>query len=186
MLHRSWPSFVALSFSVLLLLASGLAAMSREPDPRPKTASIVDVPRERRDHGSHIGNVRVRFTDGHVETWTSLGRCLIPHVSRKHLVGWTRFEDRNSYGDVMNSRVRIRFLDGRIKDFVAGHPFIDDWGFCDGDQAIVIQSMSRHGPSYYDKYDVMTGEKIGVVDRSTVYEELPDWAQPFAADRPGR
>lgn len=132
-----------------------------------------------------MGNVRVRFRDGHAETWTSLGRCLLPNVSRTGLVGWSWFSVRNDYGEPVNSTVRIRFLSGRVKDFHAHmRPFIEDWVFADNDRALVICSMGRHGASFYIKYSLATGEVLASVDTDIPDRELPAWALPVSGYQP--
>ena len=170
----------------LLLLSVTATTLAGEPAAKPKSVSIVDVPRERRDYGSNIGNIKVRFTDGHSETWTSLGRCMDAHGSRRGLVGWTRYTERNDYQEPVNNTLRIRFLNGKIRDFKAffNGPFIEDWGFADGDSAVVIASRARHGHAYYLKYDIATGKLIGTVEVPPSYDELPKWAQPYADDKP--
>jgi hypothetical protein len=168
---------------LLLLTASAFAGA---PTAKPKSVTIIDVPRERRDHGTNIGNIRVRFSDGHSEVWTSLGKCMYAHVSPNGLVGWTRYTERNDYQEPVNNILRIHFLDGTIKDFQAypNGPFIEEWAFTDSDSAVVIKSRGRHGPAYYIKYSLRTGKVIESVEVSTPYDRLPNWAQPYADDRP--
>ena len=72
---------------LLSLSASLVAASSIE---KPNGVAIIDVPSERRDYGTNIGNVKVQFSDGHSEVWTSLGRCMYAQVSPTGLIGWTR------------------------------------------------------------------------------------------------
>src|ERR1700751_5734060 len=105
---------------LFLLTASALVGA---PAASPTSVTIIDVPSERRDYGTEIGNITVRYSDGHSETWTSLGRCMYAHVSPTGLVGWTRYTARNHYGEPVNDTLRVRFLSGRIKDFQHG-PFI--------------------------------------------------------------
>jgi hypothetical protein len=126
----------------------------------PKSVTIIDVPQERRDYATYIGNIKVRFADGHSETWTSLGRCMDAQVSPTGLVGWTRFSERNYYQEPVNRTLRVRFLNGRVKDFEAypNGPFIEEWAFADDDSAVVIKTRGRHGPAYYVKYSLHTGE----------------------------
>src|SRR5205814_8499445 len=64
------PTFL----QVLSLLTASAFAGARTA--KPKSVTIVDVPSERRDYGTNIGNIKVRFSDGHSEVWTSLGRCM--------------------------------------------------------------------------------------------------------------
>jgi hypothetical protein len=165
---------------LFLLTASALAGT---PTARPTAVSIIDVPSERRDYGTNIGNIKVRFSDGHSEVWTSLGKCMYAHVSPSGLVGWTRYTSRNHYGEPVNGILRVRFLDGHTKDFQHG-PFIEEWAFVDSDSAAVIKSRGRHGPAHYIKYDLRTGKVLGGVGFSTPYDQMPSWAQPFADDRP--
>jgi hypothetical protein len=161
------------------------AALAGTPAPKPQSVTIVDVPRERRDYGTNIGNIKVRFSDGRSEVWTSRGRCLHAHVSPNGVVGWTRYTTRNDHQEPVNNTLRIRFLDGSIKDFqVLRGPFIEEWSFADRDSAVVIKSRGRHGPAYYSKHSLRTGRVIDSVDVSTPYNRLPTWAQPFADDPP--
>ena len=171
------PNFL----QVLSLLTA--SAFAGAPTAKPKSVTIIDVPSERRDYGTNIGNIKVRYSDGHVETWTSLGRCMYAHVSPTGLVGWTRYIARNHYGEPVNDILRVRFLSGRTKDFQHG-PFIEEWAFVDSDSAVVIKSRGRHGPAHYIKYSLRTGAVLGSVGLSTPYEQMPSWAQPFADDRP--
>ena len=168
--------------SKLLLLLS-VSAFAGAPAGKPTGVTIVDVPTERRNYGTNIGNVKVRFTDGHSEVWTSLGRCMYAHVSPTGLVGWTRYTTRNHYGEPVNSILRVRFHDGTLKDFQHG-PFIEEWAFTDDDTTVVIKSRGRHGPATYIKYDLRTRKVIDAVGRSALYHDMPNWAQPFADDRP--
>jgi len=165
-----------------LLFVLTATAIAGPPAAVPKSVTIIDVPRERRDYETHIGNIKVRFADGHSEIWTSVGRCMDAQVSRTGLVAWTRFSERNDYQEPVNRTLRVRFLDGRVKDFEAypNGPFIEEWAFADDDSAVVIKSRGRHGPAYYVKYSLRTGELIESVGISTPKEQLPKWAQPYA------
>jgi hypothetical protein len=167
----------------MLLTASGFAGATNA---KPKSVMIIDVPRERRDYGTNIGNIKVQFSDGHSEVWTSRGRCIYAEVSPHGLVGWTRYILRNSHQEPVNNVLRIRFPDGRVEDFQAcpGGPFIEEWAFVDNDSAVVIKSRRRHGPACYIKHSLRTGRVIENVEVSTPYDRLPKWAQPYADDRP--
>ena len=171
------PSFL----QVLSLLTT--SDFAGAPTAKPKSVTIIDVPSERRDYGTNIGNIKVRFSDGHSEVWTSLGMCMYAHISPTGLVGWTRYTGRNSYGEPVNSILRVRFRDGSVKDFQHG-PFIEQWAFADSDSAVIIKSRGRHGPAHYIKYSLRTGKLIDSVGLSTPYDRMPTWAQPFADDRP--
>ena len=151
--------------------------------PKPCKAIIVDVPSERRDWGVPIGNVKVTFDNKHSEMWTKEGRCILPKVSDTGLVGWTRYTTRNSYQEPVNSVLRIIVSASDIKDFQAG-PFIEDWGFIDGGHTVVIKSRGRHGPANYLKYDIKTSKLVDSAKGNTPYAKQPEWAKPFADDRP--
>jgi hypothetical protein len=189
---RSWPSwlllvgaaaaFTAISADFLWVLAAERGWLQRtgllEGDGKPESVSIIDVPSQRRDYGSNIGNIKVRFSDGHSEVWTSLGRCIYAYVSPTGLVGWTRYTSRNDYAKPVNSILRVRFLSGRIKDFEA-YPYIEEWGFADNDSAVIIKARGRDAPAYYVKYSLGTGKLVESV-ACTPKDQLPKWAQPYA------
>ncbi len=42
------------------------------------------------------------------------------HVSPTGLVGWTRYTERNDYGEPVNNILRVRFPDRSVKDFRHG------------------------------------------------------------------
>lgn len=150
---------------------------------RPVSAEIVDVPSERRDWGEPIGNVRVRFGDGHWEFWTRLGRCIHVRRSDSGLVGWSRYTSRNSYGEPVNSVLRVMVSTSEWRDFQAG-PFIEDWLFVDHDAAVIIRSRGRHGPSHIHKFSLKSGRLIDHAKGSERYEVTPEWAKPLADDQP--
>jgi len=177
LVRRSRAHVKANIAKILFLLTASVVAGAAAAGPT--SVTIIDVPSERRDYGTNIGNIKVRYSDGHSETWTSLGRCMYAHVSPTGLVGWTRYTARNHYGEPVNDILRVRFLSGRIKDFQHG-PFIEEWAFVDSDSAVVIKSRGRHGPAHYVKYSLRTGAVLGAVGLSTPYEQMPSWAQPFA------
>ena len=165
-----------------LLLCSPCCATSLAAD-MPVSAEIVDVPSERRDWGEPIGNVRVKFADGHSEFWTRLGRCMDVRRSDSGLVGWSRYTERNSYGEPVNSVLRVMVSNERWMDFQAG-PFINDWNFADHDSTVIVKSRGRHGPSVIQRFSLKTGKLVDSTKGSSLYSETPDWAKPFADDRP--
>jgi hypothetical protein len=132
-----------------LLFALTATAVAGPPTAMPKSVTIIDVPQERRDYATHIGNIKVRFADGHSEIWTSLGRCMDAQVSPTGLVGWTRFSERNYYQEPVNRTLRVRFLNGRVKDFEAypNGPFIEEWAFADDHSAVRNQISRTTRPS---------------------------------------
>jgi len=149
----------------------------------PVSAEIVDVPSERRDWGEPIGNVRVKFADGHSEFWTRLGRCIHVRRSESGHVGWSRYTGRNSYGEPVNNILRVMVSSERWIDFQAG-PFIEDWGFAEHDSTIIVKSRGRHGPSMIHRFSLETGKLLDSTKGSDPYKDTPDWAKPFADDRP--
>jgi hypothetical protein len=164
---------------VLLVLAATPVAVTATP--KPESVFIIDVPSERRDYGSNIGNIKVRFSDGYSEVWTSLGTCMYAQVSPTGLVGWTLYTSRNDYGRPVNSILRVRFLSGDTKGFEA-YPYIEQWGFADDDSAVIIKARGGHAdaPAYYVKYSLGTGKLLESVDFCTPYDQLPKWALPYA------
>jgi len=110
-----------------------------------------------------------------------------PHVSQTGLVGWTRYDERNAYGEPMNGTLRVRLLNGRIKDFTPSPfdgPFIEEWAFAENDTAVVIKCRGRHGPATYHKFNVSSGALVDKLGRSATFETMPEWARPIADDRP--
>src|SRR6266513_1846037 len=57
----------AILASLLLLLTA--PAFAGAPTAKPQSVTIIDVPRERRDYGTNVGNIKVEFTDGYSEMW---------------------------------------------------------------------------------------------------------------------
>jgi hypothetical protein len=173
-------------FFKLLLLAVSATMLAGKPAPNPKSVSITDVPGERRGCRIHIGNIKVLFTDGHSEVWTTFGKCMITHISTSGLVGWTRYDERNKHQEPVNSTLRLRFPNGKIKDFAAASygQYIEEWGFTDGEASIFIKSRWRHGPASFIKYDIASGKVNRKVELRTPYHGLPKWAQSYADDRP--
>ncbi len=149
----------------------------------PVAAKIIDVPSERRDWGEPIGNIHVTFADGHAERWTRQGRCMHVRHADSGLVGWTRYSNRNSYGEPVNNIVRVMLSPDHWRDFQAG-PFIEDWSFADHDTTIAIKSRGRHGPAVYHQYSLSTGKLIAAAKDITPFAQLPAWAQHIADDRP--
>ncbi len=149
----------------------------------PTSAEIVDVPSERRDYGAPIGNVRVKFADGHSEFWTRLGRCIHVRCSESGLVGWTRYTSRNRDGGPANGVLRVMVSPNQWKDFEA-RPYIEDWGFADHDKTVIVKSRGRHGPCHIYKFSLTTGQLIDHARGSEYYANTPDWAKPFADDQP--
>lgn len=171
---------------LLTLVSCCVAGTALSADIIPVKAEIVEVPAERRDWGEPIGNVRVTFSDGRKEMWTREGRALLPKVAASGYVGWSRYTQRNSRGEPVNSILRVLLSEKDIKDFNApeGRPFIEEWDFTDKDTAVVIKSRGRHGPANFVKYDLKSGKRLASVEGYKPYDQLPDWAKPFSDDKP--
>src|SRR4051812_38351714 len=116
------PALVAFALAVAASsLGSALAG------PMPTSVEIVPVVSETGDSGLPIGNIRVRFADGHSELWTKQGHCLLPKITKRGLVGWTRYEGCDQRGGLMNDSIRLMISPTRWVDFRSGCPYIDDW-----------------------------------------------------------
>lgn len=138
---------------------------------------------QRRDWGQPVGNIKVKFADGHSEFWTRLGRCLHVRCSPSGLVGWSRYTFRNSYGEPVNDTLRVMASTERWIDFRAG-PFIEDWLFADQDATVIVRSRGRHGPSTIQRFSLKTGDLLDATKGSALYSETPDWAKPLADHQP--
>jgi hypothetical protein len=167
---------------ISLLLFSISVPPAIGADVKPVKAEIVDVPAERRDWGMPIGNVKVTFSDGHTEMWTKEGKALHAKASSTGIVGWSRYTQRNSHDEPVNSKLRILLSEKDIKDIDAG-PFIEEWDFADHDTAVVIKSRGRHGSASIVKFDIKSGKQLGSTGGATLYKDMPEWAKPFADDK---
>ncbi|HSJ04881.1 MAG: hypothetical protein ACAI34_10725 [Verrucomicrobium sp.] len=164
----------------LLLFAQATFAADK---PQPLKAEIVPVAEETKDWWTPIGNVKVTFTDGHSEMWTKQGQALLPKVSVKGAVGWTKIKERSDKGEPVNSVLRVLLSETEIKDLEAG-PFIEAWDFANEGATVVVKSRARHGPANFRKFDLQTAKELGNATTATPYKELPEWAKPYADDVP--
>ena len=162
----------------------GLRSPTAEPGTaasKPESAEVVDIPAAQANLGIKAGNIRVRFSDGHSEILTRTGNCMDPKVSPTGRVGWTLCSGFDRKGYALNQKLIIHLRNGVTKQFKANPnaPFIVAWAFADNDSAIVIQSMSFHGPSSYARCDLATGKVTNKKDGRDDSEPAPDWAQPL-------
>jgi hypothetical protein len=171
-----------LASAFTLFLGTVILAMGADK-PKPAKAEIVPVPAETKDWWTPVGNVKVTFTDGHSEMWTKQGQALLPKVSSKGAVGWTKIKERSDKGEPVNSVLRVMLSEIEIKDMEAG-PFIEAWDFVDDGAAVVVKSRARHGPATFTKFDMATAKSTSSVTGATPYAQLPEWAKPFADDLP--
>ena len=149
----------------------------------PIAVEIVPVAGESLGSDAPMGNIRVRFKDGHTELWTKQGRCLIAKVTRNGLVGWTHFGERNHRGAPVNDSIRLMVTTERWVDFRSGYPFIDDWNTSADGSTLVVRSGFAHGPARFELFDMRT-QKLLEQTTEKPYAELPEWARVLATDQP--
>lgn len=148
----------------------------------PKSVEIVPLSGSGESE-THVGNVRVRFKDGHSELWTKQGRCLIAKVTKNGLIGWTRFGERNHRGAPVNDSIRLMTSTEHWVDFRSGYPFIDDWDTSPDGATLIVRSGFAHGPCRFELFDTRT-QKLIEQTTEKPYAELPAWARPLATDQP--
>jgi hypothetical protein len=102
--------------------------------------------------------------------------------SASGLVGWSRYSNRNAYGEPVNSVLRVMLTNSRWQDFQAG-PFIRDWDFAEGDTSVIVISAGRHGPGIIQRFSLKTGKLTGGVKESASSEEMPEWARKYLEGR---
>lgn len=173
-------------------MAAGASIAGESQGSMPASAAVVIVPSNFDSFMIQTGNIRIKFSDGHSEVWTTEGNCTSPRVSANGSVGWVRVDKskvdlaaKNREGE---DKVIVQLSDGKRKEFAPNPatPFIGNWSFVDGDRAVAIQSSGYHGPRFYIKYDLSTGKVEGQVDRYVAYEELPAWAKQISHERADR
>jgi hypothetical protein len=148
---------------------------------KPVSACIVNWRGEvQKDEMRRVGNVRVRFTDGHREMWTHHGRAMLAKVSKGGLVGWTYAATQNLAPDHpwMNGSLILARRGRVLAKLEADDAFIEVWGFTDNDTCIVMRSRMLHGPSVIEKFNIATKERIGRCSNSDP-TSMEDWALPF-------
>ena len=127
--------------------------------------------------GTPGGNVKVKLSNGKTELWTSTGHCLLPHLSKSGLVGWTYASGRHSRGMWMNGVLRIARHGKVIREIEAGYAFIEMWDFSDNDSCVVIQSRNSHGPALIRKVCLSSGQLLA--EGSDALGDY-DWAKTYA------
>ncbi|MBC7981319.1 MAG: hypothetical protein H7Y36_12220 [Armatimonadetes bacterium] len=172
------PRSKVIRSAIIALLIGGVYAA-----PMPTTVEIVPVGSDSSDTERLIGNVRVRFADGHSELWTRQGRCLLAKVTKNGLIGWTRFGERNRRGVPVNDSIRLMVSTEHWVDFRSGYPFIDDWDTSADGAALIVRSGFAHGPFRFERFDLRT-QKLLEQTTEKPYAELPAWARPLATDQP--
>jgi tetratricopeptide (TPR) repeat protein len=146
------------------------------------STEVVDIPSAHADAGIKAGDIKITFGDSRTEVVTKNGNCMQPHVSVKGDVGWIRCTGFDRKGYALNDKIVVISSDGGEREFkpLATAPFIGEWNFAADGSAIVIQSMSFHGPSSYARYDLATGKMTNKKDGRNDSEPAPDWAQPLS------
>ena len=144
----------------------------------PQMATIVQADSTETYGGDEIGNVKIKFTDGHTEMWTRKGHCRLPKISDSGLVGWLYFTDRNDRGWPVFSTLRVVWPDEHHRDFDSlDYPFIEDWVFTEKDTCVVIRSRRAHGPADYLHFRLADGKLLDKV-HGPEGATLPDWTNP--------
>ena len=166
------------------LLVISMALTHSTQAEAPIAVKIVPVASEMRDAGIPIGNVQVKFADGHVELWTKRGRCLLAKIAKGDHVGWTRYTSRSEREAPENDTLRLMVNNERWVDFRIGYPFIDDWDISPDGTSVIIKARFTHGPARFIRFDFHTQKELEQAYGGVSYSELPAWAQPFADDVP--
>jgi hypothetical protein len=101
-----------------------------------------------------------------------------PKVSRTGHVRWTQCSGFDRKGCALDQILIIHLRNGVTTQFKPNPnaPFIVAWAFADNDLAVVIQSMSFHGPSSYCRYNLATGKMTNKKNRRNDDDPLPSWA----------
>ena len=163
--------------TALAMFVGAYTALAGGSVPRPTVARILVVRSESNADWRPVGNISVKFSDGHREIWTTKGHCLLPKVSKSGLVGWTHAIEQHSRGGWMNQELRIA-RDGRIIGrFHADRAFVDLWDFTDNDTCVVVRGINEYGPYWIQKYRIATGE---LVAEGSGNNHVPEWAKPYA------
>ncbi|BCU79490.1 hypothetical protein llg_42050 [Luteolibacter sp. LG18] len=129
-----------------------------------------------------VGNVRVRFSDGHTERWTKLGQCHDPKVSAAGHVGWCRYQEIDPVRLALRkASVRVRLPDGTLRDFDAAFErfIIEKWCFADHDSTLVIVSSNEHSLMWAVKFDLRSGEVVEAVSSREKPGDRPAWSKGY-------
>jgi hypothetical protein len=100
-------------------------------------------------------------------------------TSKSGLRGWTLATTKHAAGQWMNSTLVIVTPSKVEKKFVVSRAFIETWGFADTDTVVIVRSRNSHGPSWIEKFDIVTGKVIAECQGSNHLENTPKWAQPW-------
>jgi hypothetical protein len=174
----------------VLLLLLALALVGRlfaadqtraEKRKRPVSAEIV-VAGDGGQYPEPIGNVRVKYSDGTTDLWTTKGDCSLPRVSPTGMVGWTVNDPATPYIGTRTMRLNnllVLVRAGKVIGKITGtKTSIEDWGFLEDPSRVVLCSRWPHGPADCELHEIKTGALIQSVKENAT--DLPDWAKPFA------
>jgi len=169
------------SCALFIGLSLILPIRAQEAASKPSAAEVVDIPAAHAQLNIKARSIKITFSDGHMEVVGKNGNCMDPHVSGKGDVGWTQCTEFNAKDYAMNQKLVVRLPVGRTKEFAPNPkaPFITRWKFVDNDSAVLIRSMSFHGPQSYIRYDLATGRMTNKKDGTNDAEPVPKWAQPL-------
>ena len=107
------------------------------------------------------------------------GHVSLKLTSPSGFKGWTLATAKHSQGEWMNSTLVIVTKAEVEKTFKASRAFIEVWGFADSDTAIVVRSRNSHGPSWIEKFDLVTGKVVAECQGSNNLKDTPKWAQSW-------
>jgi hypothetical protein len=171
------------SLSLLLFAFTPAGAQSNTAAEKPVSATVVNLTEI---DGWKVGDIQVTLANGRTELLMHGERCDQPHISSHGDVGWTVWADYfpgPRYNHTFET-LRVRLHDGSTSDFKPNAYFIMEWNFTDDDKALAIASMEHHGPQYFIKYDIKTGQVLDRIDTYTPYADLPKWARPLSDNKP--
>jgi hypothetical protein len=166
---------------LLLLLAAGCLHAA------PVSATIKAIPPgPQKILTRDSGDVIVTDGDGSRAAWTKDTRCLLPRVSKATgRVGWTTGKitaTKQNGTTLVNNTLRIA-ANKNIIATLTDPLMIEDWGFHEDGQSVVVKSRGFHGPATIYRATIATGKVTA--SHKAFAPNLPAWAQPFSdADAP--
>ena len=171
-----------------IILAAVACLGADQAGVKPVSAVVIPATSGNSSGESHLGDIKVTFSDGHTEVVTHDGKCSEPKASKKGDVGWVHCTNvkESRYGPHgENERLVVRSLSGKTREFKPSSmgPFIHYWDFTANDSAVVMSSTGFHGPTLFIKYELTSGKVTAEVSSAHCdndYNKLPKWAQPAA------
>ena len=153
---------------------------------RPVQAEILAKEEPAAEADWRIGNVSVRFNDGHREMWTRNGSCRLPRVGKTGAVAWVRCTklEKNDRRWV-SSEIRV-IRQNYVRDFKPGQLIVTDMAFADGDRSLIVASMMFHGPRLFEKYSLSSGRRVAHFTESEAGDaeasDYPRWVEPVLGE----